>query len=272
MPLSITPEERQKYIEQIQDFRLIDDTFFHACFHNDKRCMELVIRIILDKPKLKILRMHTQEEVPNLYGRSVRFDVFAQDADGTEYNIEVQRNDDGADPHRARYNASLLDTMNVPSGADWKQLPRTIVIFITENDVIGGGLPLYHIHRTIDELDGKQFGDDAEIIYVNGKIKNETMLGWLMHDFFCRNPVEMHYKLLAERANFFKSNEHGVNNMCRIMEKIEKEGFAKGVAETTLKIIRNQLKRHIPYEEISEVTETPIDEVIRIAKESNLAY
>ena len=136
----------------------------------------------------------------------------------------------------------------------------------------GGGLPIYHVHRTIDELDGKRFGDDTEIIYVNGQIQNDTMLGHLMHDFFCKNPADMRSKLLAERANFFKSNEHGVNNMCRIMEKIEKEGFAKGVAETTLKIIRNQLKRHIPYEEISEVTETPIDEVIRIAKESNLAY
>lgn len=270
--MSMTPEDRQRYIDQIQNFRLIDDTFFHTCFHDNKSCMEFVIRIILDKPRLKVIRMHTQEEVPNLYGRSVRFDVFAQDADGTEYNIEVQKDDNGANPRRARYNASLLDTMNVPSGADWKQLPRTIVIFITEHDVLGGGLPIYHVHRTIDELDGKRFGDDTEIIYVNGQIQNDTMLGHLMHDFFCKNPADMCSKLLAERASFFKSNEHGVITMCDIMEKIEKEGFAKGVAETTLKIIRNQLRHHTPYEEISEVTETPLDEVIRIAKESNLAY
>ena len=38
---------------------------------------------------------------------------FAVDADGTEYNIEVQRKDNGADPRRARFHASLLDTMNV---------------------------------------------------------------------------------------------------------------------------------------------------------------
>ena len=270
--MTMSSADRQRFLADIQDFCLMDDTFFHACFHDNPSCMEFVLRIILDKPELKVIRMHTQEEVPNLYGRPVRFDVFAQDADGAEYNIEVQKENSGADPRRARYNASLLDTMNVPKGADWKQLPRTIVIFITEHDVLGGGLPIYHVHRTIDELDGKRFGDDTEIIYVNGQVKNDTMLGWLMHDFFCNRPEEMHFKLLAERTNFFKSNEHGVSTMCDIMERIEKEGFAKGVAETTLKVIRNQLKFHIPYEQIAQVTETPLDEVIRIAKESNLAY
>ncbi|MDY4417376.1 hypothetical protein [Selenomonas sp.] len=130
--------------------------------------------------------------------------------------------------------------------------------------MLGGGLPIYHVHRTIDELDGKRFGDDTEIIYVNGQIQNDTMLGHLMHDFFCKNPADMRSKLLAERANFFKSNEHGVSTMCDIMEKL--------IADKVVKIIINQLKIHMPYEQIAQVTETPLDEVIRIAKESNLAY
>ena len=268
MPLAMPSADRKKFIADIRKFRLIDDTFFHTCFHDNKSCIEFVIRIILDKPKLKVIRMHTQEEVPNLYGRSVRFDVFAQDADGTEYNIEVQKKDNGTDPRRARYNASLLDTMNVPSGAEWKDLPRTIVIFITENDVIGGGLPLYHIHRTIDELNNKRFEDASEIIYVNGQIRNDTMLGWLMHDFFCNNPSDMHYPLLAERANFFKSNEHGVSTMCDIMEQLT----AKAVADRVIKTIRNQLKRHVAYEDIASDNDTTVEEVIRIAKESNMAY
>ena len=208
MPLAMTSDERKKLIEKIQEFRLIDDTFFHACFYDNKSCMEFVLRIILDKPQLKVIKMHTQEEIPNIYGRSVRFDVFAQDADGIQYNIEVQKNDDGADPRRARYNASLLDAMTVPSGTEWRQLPRTIIIFITENDVIGGGKPLYHVYRTIAE--------------------------------------------------------HGVSKMCDIMEKL--------VADRVLKIIINQLKRHVAYADIASDNETTVDEVIRIAKESGLAY
>ena len=68
--------------------------------------------------------------------------------------------------------------------------------------------------------------------------------------------------------------------MCEIMEKIEAEGFARGIAQgitqgiadATRKIIQNQLKRHAPYEQIAEDTETTVEEVIRIAKESNLSY
>ena len=40
----------------------------------------------------------------------------------------------------------------------------------------------------------------------------------------------------------------------------------------TLKFIKNQLKRKVPYEQIAEDTETSLDEVLRSAKESHLAY
>ena len=90
----------------------------------------------------------------------------------------------------------------------------------------------------------------------------------------------MHYKVLADRARFFKTNEHGVSRMCKIMEEIKAkgveegvtQGIAQGVAETTLKIIKRQLKRKEDYAVIAEDTDTPIDEVIRIAKENGLAY
>ena len=90
----------------------------------------------------------------------------------------------------------------------------------------------------------------------------------------------MHSKLLAERANFFKSDEHGVMTMCKVIEDYAKkyaageraEGRAEGIAERTLRTIRNQLKRHVAYEDIASDNETTVDEVIRIAKESNLAY
>ena len=271
---------RKDFLEAIGRLRLLDDTFFHSCFEGRADCMELLLRVILKKPFLIVTEMHTQEDVPNLYGREVCFDVFARDDDGTEYNIEVQRSDEGAVPQRARFHASMLDTMSIEKGKKWKDFPPTTVIFITENDVYGAGEPLYHAERTIRELAHKRFEDESEIIYVNATFQDDSELGWLLHDFNCTNPEEMHYKLLADRASFFKSNEHGVSTMCKIMEEIEKNGVAKGmaqgiaqgVAETTLKIIKRQLKRKEDYVQIAEDTDTPVDEVIRIAKENGLAY
>ncbi|MCI6087019.1 PD-(D/E)XK nuclease family transposase [Selenomonas sp.] len=263
----------KEFLEAIQKFRLLDDTFFHSCFEGREDCMELLLRIILEKPFLIVTEMHAQQEVPNLYGREVRFDVFARDADGTEYNIEVQRSNEGAIPKRARFHASMLDTMSVEKGKSWKDFPPTMVIFITEGDVFGGNLPIYHAGRYIKEMNFQRFEDESDIIYVNASYQEDTPLGWLLHDFRCTDPAEMHYKLLADRANFFKTNEHGVSKMCRVMEEIEEKGIAKGVAKATRNIIQNFLaKQNLTYEEIAAGTNTTVEEVARIAKESGLAY
>ena len=90
----------------------------------------------------------------------------------------------------------------------------------------------------------------------------------------------MHSKILAERVKYFKTNEHGVRTMCKVMEEFTKdvreeskaEGRAEGIAEKTLRTILNQLKRHVEYTDIASDNETTVDEVIRIAKENGLAY
>ena len=55
------------------------------------------------------------------------------------------------------------------------------MIFITESDVIGDGLPIYTIERQITNT-GEPFNDGEHIIYVNGANKDgATELGKLTH-------------------------------------------------------------------------------------------
>ena len=58
---------------------------------------------------------------------------------------------------------------------DGKVSDHSFVIFITENDVIKAGLPIYHVDRTVRET-GTVFNDQAHIVYVNSQIKDETAL------------------------------------------------------------------------------------------------
>ena len=146
-------------------------------------------------------------------------DVKATDLKKKEYDVEMQRADSGARPKRARYNSSLMDANAILLGDDTELLPETYVIFITENDVLRGNLPIYHVERMIKE-NGKLFDDKSHIIYVNGEIKDETPLGKLMQDLSCANPNEMNYKELADRARFFKKDEEGRKIMSKIMEEI----------------------------------------------------
>jgi len=276
-------KDRAKLIDIIQHFRLIDDTYFNNFMDDNFSGMQLFLRIIMEDSKLEVLRIQTQREVSNIYGRSVRFDVFVRDAAGAEYDIEVQRSDAWATPERARFNTSMIDTMTVKKGFEWGKdhLPPAHVIFITEHDILKGGKPIYHSYRTIAELDHQRLEDHADVIYVNAEIQDDTALGRLMHDMFCENPDDMYYTELAERSRYFKKDEHGVMKMCEIMEELRAESFdkgfseghLKGVTEMTWTFVRNLLKDHdMPYEKIAEKANTTVDEVIKIANESGLSY
>ncbi|MDY6269084.1 MAG: hypothetical protein SPL39_09010 [Selenomonadaceae bacterium] len=50
------------------------------------------------------------------------------------------------------------------------------------------------------------------------------------------------------------------------------EGKAEGIAEKAFHTICNQLRRHVPYQDIASDNEVSVDEVIRITKESHLVY
>lgn len=143
----------------------------------------------------------------------------AVDADNRIYNIEIQRSDNGAGAKRARYNSSLMDANVTEPGEKYENLCESYVIFITENDIMKTGLPIYHIDRTVKET-GELFSDESHIIYVNSQIKDESALGKLMHDFSCTDAKDMKYKILADRVRYFKEDEKGVATMCKAMEEM----------------------------------------------------
>lgn len=49
-------------------------------------------------------------------------------------------------------------------GEDFTELCDSYVIFITEHDVMGKGLPIYHVKRHIEELDNEPFDDGNHIL------------------------------------------------------------------------------------------------------------
>lgn len=196
-----------------------DDVFMTKCLEDYPTGIELMLRIIMNDNTLVVKEAQVQSVIKNLQGRSIRLDVKATDLKKKEYDVEMQRADSGARPKRARYNSSLMDANAILPGDDTELLPETYVIFITENDVLRGNLPIYHVERMIKE-NGKLFDDKSYIIYVNGEIKDETPLGKLMQDLSCANPDEMNYKELADRARFFKKDEEGRKIMSKIMEDI----------------------------------------------------
>ena len=214
----------------IENFRLMDDTFMSKCLENAPECIELILQIILGKKDLKVVKSQTEYPIKNLQGRGVRFDVFARDSQGKEYDIEIQRAKDGAEPKRARYNSALMDANALKSGEDFDKLRDTYVIFITENDVMGKDLDLYAFDR-VDKAAGLDLHDGTHIIYVNGATHSNSDIGKLMHDFLCSNAAEMYFDILKRQVSQFKNSEEGRHYMCEAMERIRAEGKTEGIVE-----------------------------------------
>lgn len=120
-------------LRRLRAFRLLDDDFMSKVFE-DKSCVEFLLQIILNRKDLKVQSINSQYSLKNLQGRSICLDILALDNKNCIYNIEIQRNDYGANPKRARYNSSLLDANITQPGDTYQQLRETYVIFITEND------------------------------------------------------------------------------------------------------------------------------------------
>ena len=259
-------QKHEEDLQRLRGFRLLDDDFMSKVFE-DRKCAEFLLQVILNRNDLKVISVTSQYAIKNLQGRSVRLDILAVDQQDRVYNIEIQRNDKGAGVKRARYNSSLIDANVTEPGDQYQELNETYVIFITENDVLGENLPIYHVDRIIRET-GKMFNDESHIIYVNSQIKDETALGKLMHDFACTNAKDMYYEVLADRVHYFKEDEKGVAVMCKAMEDMRNEA-AKMKAVHIARLMLDGGK--LSYEDIAAYTELTIEEVEKIASEKKSA-
>ena len=248
--------KHEEDLRRLRGLRLLDDDFMQKVFE-DKAYTELLLQIILKRADLKVLHVKGQQDIKNLQGRSIILDILAVDTDNKVYNIEIQRSDKGAAVKRARYNSSLIDSNVTEPGEKYENLCESYIIFITENDIMKEGLPIYHVDRTVIET-GKLFGDEAHIIYVNSQIHDESALGKLMYDFYCTDAGKMNYEILADRVRYFKEDEKGVATMSRVMEEMRNETErAKAIKDAKGMLESGKLT----YEEIAKIAELTIDEV-----------
>jgi len=222
--------EHQKDLQRLRGFRPIDDDFMRGLFKKNIELVQMVLRIILEKDDLVITACETQADMKRVTGaRSICLDAYGTDSEGRKYDIEVQRADLGADPKRARYHSSVMDIENLDAGEDFKKLPETYTIFITEKDFIGDGDAVYLYEMKNQK--NKLLHDGAHIVYVNGEYRGDDPIGKLMHDFNCVSASEMYYPLLSERTKYLKETPEGVSIMCKAMEEMRADAMASAIIQ-----------------------------------------
>ena len=253
----------EKYKGIIKNFTLMSDIFMRNVF-KQRECLEYVLQVIMEKHDLRVIDQIIQKDYKNMQGRSAVMDCVARDSEGKQFDVEIQQDNEGASPKRARYHSGLMDMNTLNPGQDFDELPESYVIFITRDDTLGYGLPIYHIDRQIKEID-KTFQDDAHIIYVNSRKQEDTELGRLMHDLHCKNADEMHSPVLAKRVHELKDTQKGVELMCHEMEKIYSEGMESGEKRGELKKAKETAlslaEMGLPVEKIAKAVNHNVNEV-----------
>lgn len=263
--------KHQEDLQRLRRLRPIDDDFMRCLFKDNIPLAELVLRIITGKPDLVITDCQTQKDMKRLAGvRSICLDAYGTDARGKKYDIEVQRSDKGADPHRARFHSSVMDVENLDAGQSFNELPDTYTIFIVEKDFYGMGEPAYPIER-MNLLTGKPFEDGEHILYVNGEYRGDSDIGKLMHDFNCTDASEMNFELLAARTRYLKENPKGVSEMCKVIEDMRREEWEEATrAEKKMTVFRMLADGTLALEKIAEYVGLSLDEVKKLKMERGI--
>lgn len=136
-----------------------------------KEAYEDVLSIILNESGLKLKEVKTEEVILNKSGkRAIRLDAWALDWKDRQFDVEMQNNSDNDDVRkRSRFYQGLIDTPILKSGKEtrYKNLPSTIIIFITQEDIFGKDLAMYTFSEQCEEVSGLALEDGTQKIFLN---------------------------------------------------------------------------------------------------------
>lgn len=205
------------------------DEYMALFFKDQPVLVQLLLRAALSDEELTVVELNVVDRLSNPAGRTAELDVHAIDSKGNQHDIEVQISKAGASPRRARFYSAMIDSRMAEPGKqfDFRNMKNSAVIFITQGDVFGDGLPVYDFKRE-DAKTHRLMGDGSRILYINALAKHEGRLAELMHDFICQNPDDMMVPEYASRARQIKDSGR-YQEMESLFDQASQVGFEHGV-------------------------------------------
>ena len=236
--------------ELVQEFNLTSDLFAGKVFEDVKACQELC-RILLRDQSVILQNVRTQYVIRNLETHSIELDILAERDNGDVVGIEIQMYEEMAPFKRTRYYLSGIDMSILEKGKDYDELPAVTMVYLTKEDIVGGGRGCYLIERKEDDrenLTGIKSGQEDTVNISNGVIEKyynlehptgDETVDELLAYFKDSNP---YYKTgtfprIVERVKHFKVHKRGVNIMCEIADRIREEGKSVGRLESRIEDI-----------------------------------
>ena len=156
------------------ELNLSDFALFLSVMKN-KEAYRNTLSIILDED-IELDEVKVEQVVLNKEGkRAIRLDAWAKSFDNRQFDMEMQNDSDHDDVRkRSRYYQGLLDTPVLKSGREtlYKNLPSTVVIFITQDDIFKKDLAMYTFTEQCEEIQGLHLEDGTTKLFLNMSSRN----------------------------------------------------------------------------------------------------
>lgn len=244
--------EKTKVLPEDYELNLSDFALFLSVMKN-KEAFECTVSIILDEQDLKLEQVKVEQVVLNKNGkRAIRLDAWAIDADSRQINMEMQ-NDTGADDvrKRSRFYQGMMDTPILKSGkrTRYKQLPSTVIVFITQEDIFQKDRAMYTFTEQCEEIPGLALEDGTKKIFLNMSSKNGrpelVSLLQYMKKTQIDNPnitvKDSRILLLDSIVTEVKQSEEWEAVKMSILEIGLQRGIEQGIEQDKLNVARNLL-------------------------------
>ena len=183
---------------------------------------------------------------------------------------------------RTRYYLSSIDMSILEKGRPYYELPDVTVVYITQEDFIGGKRGHYdkkimaNGQKMATLLDNGQNESYFNLEYPTDDVKINELLEYLKNsDPFYQTE---NFPRIVERVQYFKVQKEGVTIMCEIADRIRQEGKEAGIIQGKIEDILELLEElgNIPKQLIQRISEETNSEVLSkwhkyAAKASNFA-
>lgn len=265
-------EIEQALEEKWKNATIANNFIFYKVMRNNpdvcKELLEILLQINIDH-----IEMKTEETVEVDFGKKgICMDVYAVGANNA-FDLEMQTSDKGNLPERARYYQGILDVQELNSGADYKTLKDSYVIFICVPDIFGKGLAKYTFENMcIENPDIKLNDRTYKLFFIANNYdrildeKQKAFLKLVVSNGDSSGQSDSFTERLNKLVEEAKVNSQWRKQFMeweREMAMKFREGEAQARRETAIALLRKKL----PVETISECVKIPLKEVLELQKQ-----
>ena len=260
---------------------LANNFMFYKVMRNHPDACKKLLEMLLNI-RIKHMTMATEETIKiDLDAKSIRLDVYVTEQKRM-HDIELQVVNTQELPERARFYAATMDLDSLKSGDKYTKLRDSHVVFICMQDVFKNGLPVNTFENICQEDGVTKLNDRSyKHFFIAPRcakmIEDEEVRSFF--EFLISNKAKTKYT--TSLSNYVEDARHNTQWRLQYMTWERQraydfdegkeagliEGREEGAQQKAVETAINMLKRKYPVNDISEITNLPVEKVLELQQQ-----